>query len=304
MTNPAIITVNREAVRGIIRLGKPAGLFIALSDDAVKFCTGVDSRPGHLCLMKHGPFAEVLDWLMYRGGIMTRGEPVRNRNVSRDPEWRIHVDTDPGIRVSGAQIKPWKGWDEEIRERAPFVVNTERASLIQSQPERPASREESRRAVELASRDEEIIRLVNAGLTFEAIGHEVGLSTSAAHARAEKLRKMGYEMQPPRKRAAREAARERDEEILELAREGMTAQEIAERLGCNLSTAEKAMADARRAGTLARYDRAQKRKIDREGILILLRKGFGPAQIAKQLGISRRSAHRITAELKAEGRFA
>ena len=304
MTNPAIITVNREAVRGIIRLGKPAGLYIALSDDAVKVCTGVDSRPGHLLLMKHGSFAEVLTWLMFRGGIMKRGAPVENRNVSRDPEWRTHVDTDPGIRIRGAQIKPWKGRDEEIRERMPLVVNTERASLMERTPVMSASREQSRKAVELASRDEEIIRLVNAGLTYEAIGHEVGLSTSAAHSRAEKLRKMGYVMQPSRKQTVKEAARERDAVILRKAQGGMTAQEIADELGCHLSTAEKVMADARKAGTLERYDRAQKRRIDREGILILLKKGFEPAQIEKQLGISRRSAHRITAELKAEGRFA
>ena len=69
MTNPPILTIDKEGLAGIIKRGKPAGLYMAKSEALPGAAvsaqwTGVDSRPGHLCLMKHGTFPEVLDWLM------------------------------------------------------------------------------------------------------------------------------------------------------------------------------------------------------------------------------------------------
>ena len=57
MTNPPILTIDKEGLAGIIATGKPAGLYMAKSEAfpgaAVSAqWTGVDSRPGHLCLMK------------------------------------------------------------------------------------------------------------------------------------------------------------------------------------------------------------------------------------------------------------
>ena len=118
MTKPPILTIDREALAGIIKRGKPAGLYMAKSEAfqgaAVSAqWTGVDSRPGHLCLIRHGTFAEVLTWLMVRAGILKPKQTVQTRNPSRERAWSAQSSPDIPLRVEGAVIREW---------RAPYTV--------------------------------------------------------------------------------------------------------------------------------------------------------------------------------------
>jgi hypothetical protein len=209
MTNPPILTIDREALAGIIATGKPAGLWMAKSEafpDATVSAqwSGVDSRPGHLCLMKHGTFPEVLDWLMLRGGIMKRGEPVQNRNPSRERAWSAQSSPDIPLRVEGAVIREW---------RAPYTVTEIHAdgwgpnTIIPGRPEEQKERDKPKKKrgtsggrpkgsglgkTENTKKTDALIRkLVFDGMDNVMIGMEIGLKPNTVGSRILALRREG-----------------------------------------------------------------------------------------------------------------
>lgn len=107
MTNPPILTIDKEGISGIIKTGKPAGLWIAKSQAFPILWTGVDSRYGRPVVKKHGTFPEVLTWIMTRGGIIKKGQVIKNRIHAGDREICIRRTTEAGIRVTGARIREW-----------------------------------------------------------------------------------------------------------------------------------------------------------------------------------------------------
>ena len=209
MTNPPILTIDREALAGIIATGKPAGLYMAKSEafpDAAVSAqwTGVDSRPGHLCLMKHGTFPEVLDWLMLRGGIMKRGVPVQTRNPSRERAWSAQSSPDIPLRVEGAVIREW---------RAPYTVTEIPAggwgpnTIIPGRPEEQKEPDKPKKKrgtsggrpkgsglgkTENTKKTDALIRkLVISGMDNVMIGLEIGLKPNTVGSRILALRKEG-----------------------------------------------------------------------------------------------------------------
>ncbi len=96
MTNPPIRTIDKEAIAGILKTGRPAGLWIAEHSGRVRFWTGADSRNGKTAA-KYGTFGEVLTWLTVRAGIAKRRTQVRERIVDPDDAYSGIVATRAGI---------------------------------------------------------------------------------------------------------------------------------------------------------------------------------------------------------------
>ena len=209
MTDPAILTVDKAALAGIIRRGKPAGLYMAKSEAfpgaAVSAqWSGVDSRPGHLCLMKHGTFPEVLTWLMVRAGVLKPKEPVQNRNPSRERAWSAQSSPDIPLRVEGAVIREW---------RAPYTVTEIPAdgwgpnTIIPGRPEEQKEPEKPKKKrgtsggrpkgsglgkTENTKKTDALIRkLVFDGMDNVMIGMEIGLKPNTVGSRILALRKEG-----------------------------------------------------------------------------------------------------------------
>lgn len=107
MTNPPILTIDKEGAAGIIQTGKPEGLYMCESVAFPRIWTGVDSRRGRPVVKKHGTFPEVLTWFMTRGGIIKKGQDIKNRIHTGEREICIRKTTEAGIRVTGARIREW-----------------------------------------------------------------------------------------------------------------------------------------------------------------------------------------------------
>lgn len=107
MTNPPILTIDKEGAAGIIQTGKPEGLYMCESVAFPRIWTGVDSRRVRPVVKKHGTFPEVLTWLMTRGGIIKKGQVIKNRIHTGEREICIRKTTEAGIRVTGARIREW-----------------------------------------------------------------------------------------------------------------------------------------------------------------------------------------------------
>jgi transposase len=226
MTNPPILTIDREALAGIIKRGKPAGLYMAKSEAfpgaAVSAqWTGVDSRPGHLCLMKHGTFAEVITWLMVRAGVLKQKQTVLNRNASRDPEYQGRRETGAEVRIPGAQIKAWKEPGASIE--GPKELRPEGAKRWDF--------ESSPRMVRNREINEEILRRLEDGETYDQIGEAVGISAARVCDRLKHMKERGVSLPPLRDEREKKRIAERDETIRELIRGGLTIREIADRFG-------------------------------------------------------------------------
>lgn len=289
----AIRIIHPEALDGIITYGKPLGFWLALTDPKrMRWCGCV--ADGKNTVRNVGDFGAVLTWLMVKAGGCA--EPKQDspeaspgaRNGSRDPEWRIKVSTDPGIRIPGAEIQEWTGQDwAEYYEDRPLVVNAARANAIKTDTLPP-----------LTDQDREIIRLIGQGHTFHEIARAVGRSVTRVYERQRQLRALGYDVPPARRDTVREAMRQRDEEILRIGLEGKSARKAAKELGITVTVAEKTMARLREEGRLPAVPQACQRKIDRSAVKDLWERGYRAGEIADRLGIALRSARRIIAEIR------
>ena len=226
MTDPAILTVDKAALAGIIRRGKPAGLYMAKSEafpgaTVSAQWSAVDSRPGYLCLVRHGSFAEVLTWLMVRAGILKPKQTVMNRNASRDPAYQGRRETGAEVRIPGAQIKAWKEPGENIE--GPKELRPEGAKRWDF--------ESSPRMVRNREINEEILRRLEDGETYDQIGEAVGISAVRVCERIKHMRERGVSLPPLRDEREKKRIAERDETIMELIRGGLTIREIADRFG-------------------------------------------------------------------------
>lgn len=304
MTDPAILTVDRDAVRGIIQLGRPTGLYMAmeaLPGAAVSaYWTGVDSRPGHLCLMKHGTFPEVLDWLMLRGGIMKHGEPVEIRNASREREWRGARSSSLPVRIEGAVVKDWR---EEPGKVMGFD-GTPVAGIDAEMLKRSRKRGGAAAVAKANEQDERILKLYEAGETYKAIAEELGVVTSTIYERVRAMKARGEKIAARRDQAAIEA---RDTEILKLALSGLMWVQIAERLGCTAKVVSHRINVMRMKGyhipNKVKLEAAAKNRERDERVIQLVAEGKQLSAIARETGEQKRAVSRRLQRLREEGRI-
>ncbi len=228
MTNPPILTIGREGLRGIIERGKPEGLWMAESSEFPKIWSGVDSRPGHLTLMHHGTFPEVLTWLMRRAGIIRPREDVEVRNASRDPEYHIAKTTGAELRIAGAEIRTMPephGGNPGQRKRDALTRRMEAEHAQERDREINA----------------EILRRLKRGQIYREIGEAVGISVGAVSDRIRRMKQRGVDVPPLRAEREKDRVRKRDGEILTMLRRGMSVTEISEELGCSYNLVYKKM---------------------------------------------------------------
>ena len=124
MINPPILTVDWDVLAGILRTGKPAGLWMARLGPASRTWMGVDSRPGHLTIRKNGTFPEVLTWLMRRAGIIGKGQIIKNRIHDGEPEILIHKVSAAAYRVENPVLSEWTGVDW-IKDELEFTMRAD-----------------------------------------------------------------------------------------------------------------------------------------------------------------------------------
>lgn len=223
--DPEIRTIDKAAAAGIIAAGKPAGLWMCMSEAFPKLWTGIDSRPGHLTLKQHGTFPEVLNWLMVRAGIMPKKGVAENRIRTGEPEICIRKQSGAALRIEGAQVRPW----EETE--APGKVTI---------PEGFALTEEER----------SVLAQMRPGWSGLKIAEELGLPRGKVGYILHRLRQMGAVLPPCRADTITARIAERDARILALAEKGMTGTQIAREMGIAQSVAARRIRQMKRDGRL------------------------------------------------------
>lgn len=305
MTDPAIMTVDHAALNGIIQRGKPQGLYMAMSGAfpgaAVSaHWTGVDSRPGHLCLMKRGSFPEVLDWLMFRGGIMKRGEPVRNRNPSREREWSETRPSALPVRIEGAEVKDWKEPPGQVM----GFEGTPVAGIDAERLKRSRKRSGAAAVAKATEQEEQIIKLYEAGATYNEIAEELGVVPSTVYERIRAMKARGEKLTARRDQQAIEA---RDAEILKLALSGMMWTRIAETLGVTVKVVSHRIKVMRMKGfyipNKAKLEAEAKNRERDERVIQLVKEGLALSAIARETGEQKRAVSRRLQRLREEGRI-
>lgn len=289
-TYPPIITVDREAIRGIVTRGKPGGLYMAMTQSLSRIWMGVDSRPGHLLLMNYGTFPEVIEWLTRR-----RGE-TGGQSPSREEAWHAGRSVQIPLRIEGAVIKEWKEWTPEEEGGSSFRAAP---PVVQHR-----SRREPAQVVSAAERDEEIVRLYGTGQTYESIARELGISQSTVYSRIRILHRAGAPVTP---RRDPEAIRARDEKILRMALDGMLWAEIAEAVGCSQKLVSQRIQEMRSRGmripNRMKLERdARNRERDARAIE-LVKAGMKLSDIVRETGEGKRSVSRRLERLRSEGKI-
>ena len=245
--------IHYDQTGGILRDGKPAGLWMSRVDALPCVWMGIDAD-GERADRILGTFAEILTWLFIRARILQPNEEPKVRNASRDPEWRIAVDTDPGIRVPGAKIARWEyddPWDKPKQDG--WGTNT-----IKPYRDEPEKEKRSRGGyggapsgphASTLERDEEIIRMKRKGYTNTEAARELGVSPSTVRARVKLLRADGRlpAFDAPRPKAKPEEeddernrkrrwTEDDNDEMIYMIREGYTNKDIARALGRSLKS--------------------------------------------------------------------
>lgn len=220
MTDPAIRTVDKAALAGIIATGKPAGLWLCRSTDFPRLYTGVDARNGKPVLKKHGAFPDVLSWLMGRGKILPR--TVKNRIRGEEVFRGIRATRDGFVRLAPEAMKTAPRYHG-------FTVSQKREP---SAPKPKAAPKVSSRIEEARKRDAEIVRLYRDGVTAVQIAEELGQNSKTIQKRMIALRKNGT--LPPVHRGEKGFDRSKAAALRDA---GYSREEIAEALGCSVLTA-------------------------------------------------------------------
>lgn len=260
-TATPIRAINADQAGEIARTGRPAGLWYF--EETPMRWRGIASD-GRTAEQMSGSFADVLTGLMVRAGIIPRDGRCEIRNASRDPEWRVGVGTDPGIRIPGARVRDWRE-PVTVREVTPnFVVNSARVSELRAAgalpaeevPDAPKSKggrpKGSLSGESVGSRmlNDRIARLVFDGIGDEEIAARVGRSEWTVKERIRDMRRAGrfpndqlpaWRVRQFQRREGRHASvtREEHDEIVRLRALGLTRRRIAETVGVSVKTVDK-----------------------------------------------------------------
>lgn len=290
--------VDKDALDGIITRGRPAGYWMAQSARFPVLWTGVVAT-GEITTRHHGTFPEVITWLQVQQGIEQKGTRIIDAD-SRERIWQAGVSPEIPVRIEGAEVTEWK--------EAPVVVMGMDGTPVSGADADTLTRARRRGgaavAAQLAERDEQIIRLHNAGATYDAIAAELGVVPSTVYERVKKLKARGEKLASRRDQAAVEA---RDGEILKLALSGLMWIEIAERLGVTAKVVSHRIQIMRSRGlhipNRARLEAEAKNRERDEQTIRLVQDGMQLSGIARVTGEQKRAVSRRLARLREEGRI-
>ncbi len=240
-----IRTTDKQGIDGIILTGKPAGYWLARSEPFPRLYTGV-AADGHRAVRKHGTFAEVLEWLHRKAGIL--------RNAEADRVIRDCSDTFRGIRVtSEAAVRILERDMKRAAAYTGFAVRMDHRKRGMKTPTHDGMRHgntlpDTPNRKERHERDELILKLSREGLIQREIAERLGISGKTVSTSVRRLRKNGVEV--PNVRAEREAARRREkaEQFRRLQEGGMRVAEIARREGVSPQAIYAAMKLPEEAG--------------------------------------------------------
>ncbi len=138
-SNPTPIRmIEKDMAAGILATGRPAGFWLYADSEKELTWRGI-CADGKKADVMAGHFPEVMEWLHVRCFGSVR--PEEARNASRDPEWPIHVDTDPGLRIPGAVIREWESPVVVVEPITALTVNAERMSQIRAYGQERTPRE-------------------------------------------------------------------------------------------------------------------------------------------------------------------
>jgi len=245
-----IRTTDREGLRGIFERGRPAGYWMARSEEFPRLWVGVDSTPGHLTQRTSGTFSEVLTWLMRRQGVIGPDGSVRNRLAERDVEY-------VGISVqAGGTITRTAPDEVEIAQRYtgfPFGKAAEKVKWPPKTKEREKKPKSSRPAVKFnqfghhegtMESNKRILELYAAGMSLAGIAKEMGMARVTVGGRISVMRAEGRI--PDELRRRQSIPDETKAEVIRMAREGANYTQISKELGVSRSTASRIVRGSRR----------------------------------------------------------
>ena len=243
-----IRTTDKQGIDGIILTGKPAGYWIARSDPFPRIYTGVVAD-GHRAIRKHGTFAEVIEWLHRKAGILRDARADRVIRDCSDTFRGIRVTSEEAVRIPERDMTRAKAYTG-------FAVKVDRGKRGVKTPSHDGLRHgrtmpDSPHTQERHDRDEEILRLSREGLLQKEIAGRLGVTERVVNGCVRRMRKNGVEV--PNVRAARDAAkrREKAEQFRALQEGGMRVSEIARREGVSPQRIYQAMQIPDSGGTEA-----------------------------------------------------
>lgn len=289
-TGGEIRRLDADEMRILLRPGKkrPVGRFLAKMENGEWI--GADTHFGAVVKVRKGTFSEVIEWFIPPNGVV--------RNASREKDWRAGASPDIPVRIEGAEVQAWK-------EAAPQVMGLDGTPVAGRDAEMlTASRKRGGAAYsELARQDTEILRMVGAGLTQKAIGHELGLSESAIHERIKRMRKNGIEIPAGHTQRRKALVEAKDPVYIRLTREGYTAAQIAEQTGDSHHYVTNRLYTLRQRGLIEAGKPGAKRAVEGrdDAVRELFEDGLSRDEIAERLGYSPKTVGRILHEMKEAG---
>lgn len=204
-----IRTINADQAGAIAETGRPAGRWIWREDGKRGLWRGAIAD-GRFAEIMQGSFPTVLTRMMICAGLVKKTGRAPVVNASRDPEWRVAVNFDHGVRIPGAKIRKWEN-PVTVTELPPhaLTVNTDRASEMraaeaEAAEEKPAKPRGHRRpgnvgrpagatgeTVGTRILRERLVEMVCAGLTDREIAERVRLALDTVQKHINNLRREG-----------------------------------------------------------------------------------------------------------------